>query len=80
VTLLSTLEARLEEVLQIPDLVSRDVALKILGDDVEELRAQVRRERSRVARALKDEGRSWREVGELLGISAARAESLGNQS
>lgn len=73
-------EARLEEILRIPDLIARDVALKVLGDHAVELATRVRKERSSVARALKDEGRTWREVGWCLGISAARAEQLGNDA
>jgi hypothetical protein len=69
-------EARLDAALRTPDPVVRYRQLQEVRADVDDLGRRIRAGRQGCARALKDEGRTWDEVGALLGLSLQGAEQL----
>lgn len=73
--LTSTIESETGRLAQIPDAVERFHAARALR---EALTAANRRtlEIEREAVSELKEGRAWREVGELLGVSGSRAEQI----
>lgn len=52
------------------------VALTTLSDTITEFLGELANERVRTARALHEEGWSYTEIGDLLGVSRARAAQL----
>lgn len=57
----------------IPDLAERRLEL----DRIEGLvKQELRQARAKAVLELKEEGRTWREVGQLLGVTGARAEQM----
>lgn len=74
--LLVTLEDRLEAALRIEDPRRRFSELKALGTEASALTVRIARARGAVVRELRDDGLTWAEIGDRLGVSRARAEQL----
>ncbi|WP_328632030.1 GIY-YIG nuclease family protein [Streptomyces sp. NBC_00356] len=66
----------LAELRAISDPVERFNAVRARRTQVAEADRRIREHQRNAVRSLHDEGRSWRVVGELLGISGSRAEAF----
>ena len=72
---LSSTNAEVQGLEAIPDLVARFRKSRVIREDIEESARIVKSAQQAMVLELK-EGRSWREVGELLEISGSRAEQI----
>ncbi|MFF4090377.1 GIY-YIG nuclease family protein [Streptomyces nigra] len=68
--------ARIAELEQIPDLVERFNQVRAFRQQIAEGRARFTAEARRGIVELKKSGLTWRQIGELLGMSGARAEQI----
>lgn len=72
----SSLEARFVSVLELIDPIERLRALHELAADAEELPRGIREARADAVLELRAQGKTWRAIGDLLGVSTQRAEQL----
>lgn len=71
--------ANLRDLEKIAEPLARLEAIDKAGAELEHAGAELRRLKGRAIRQLRGEGesrRTWAEVGELIGVSAQRAEQL----
>lgn len=73
---LSSTEAEVQGLDAIPDLVARFRKSREIREDIEESGRIVKSAQQAIVLELKEEDRSWREIGELLEISGSRAEQI----
>jgi hypothetical protein len=73
--LTSAIESETERIARIEDLAERFRAVRLFRADIAD-GDRIGREMEKAIVAELKEGRPWREVGELLGVSGSRAEQI----